>query len=152
MKYDNNKYYATGKRKTCCARVFLKKGNGAIIVNGMTINDYFSRLTARIVVQQPLNIINMLDFFDFYITVSGGGEMGQASAIRHGITKALIQYDEKLPQSGVVSSLENKNIISFQNFRKIFRGEGLVTRDSRKVERKKVGFRKARKRQQYSKR
>lgn len=152
MKYDVNKYYATGKRKTCCARVFLKKGIGNIVVNGLSIDDYFHRLTARIIVQQPLNLVNMLNQFDFYITVSGGGEMGQASAVRHGITKALIKYDESLCKDNVVLFSDEKELCSFQNLRKIFRKEGLVTRDSRKVERKKVGFRKARKRQQYSKR
>lgn len=150
MMYDVDRYYATGKRKTCCARVFLKKGCGSITINGFKIDDYFKRITARIVALQPLNLINMLSQFDFYITVNGGGEMGQASAVRHGITKALIKYDEQLLKNNL--SFEKKEEFSFQNFRKIFRNEGFVTRDSRKVERKKVGFRKARKRQQYSKR
>ncbi|QQG46892.1 MAG: 30S ribosomal protein S9 [Candidatus Azosocius agrarius] len=152
MKYDINSYYATGKRKTCCARVFLKKGTGVFIVNGVKIENYFTNLIACIIIKQPLSLVNMLNQFDFNITVYGGGLMGQASAIRHGITKALIKYDEKFLQDNDVLSLENNNVVFFQNYRKIFRKEGFVTRDSRKVERKKVGFRKARKRQQYSKR
>ena len=152
MENDINNFYATGKRKTCCARVFLKKGNGNFIVNGMDINEYFSQEIFRIIVQHPLNLVNMLDCFDFNITVHGGGIMGQANAVRHGITKVLIRYDEKFLKTDVVDFTNFTTKDSFQNLRKVFRKEGLVTRDSRKVERKKVGFRKARKKQQYSKR
>ena len=128
----------------------MKNGTGIFTINNVKIDDYFPRLVSRIIIQQPLNLVNMLNKFDFYITVRGGGIMGQANAIRHGITKALIKYDEEILNNNL--SLKNENFFIFQDFRKIFRKEGLVTRDSRKVERKKVGFRKARKKQQYSKR
>lgn len=124
--------YGTGRRKTATARVFLKAGSGAITVNNRSLDAYFARETSRMIVRQPLELIECTNKFDFYITVAGGGMSGQAGAIRHGITRALVQYDETLKSA--------------------LRQAGFVTRDSREVERKKVGLRKARKRPQYSKR
>lgn len=125
-------YYGTGRRKSCTARVFLRPGSGKINVNGKSLADYFSRDTARMISMQPFGATETTDKFDAFITVQGSGVMGQAGAIRHGITNALISYDEA--------------------FRAILRPLGYVTRDSRKVERKKVGLRKARKKEQFSKR
>lgn len=125
-------YYGTGRRKTATARVFLRSGTGNIIVNNRALDDFFGRKTARMIVRQPLVLVNMEDKFDVSITVRGGGITGQAGAIRHGLTRALIQYDETL--------------------RKPLREAGYVTRDAREVERKKVGYRKARRGTQYSKR
>jgi small subunit ribosomal protein S9 len=127
-----NQYYGTGRRKTSTARVFLKAGSGNIVINQRTITEYFGRETARMVVMQPLELVEMVGKFDMYITVKGGGISGQAGAIRHGITRALMEFDESL--------------------RPALRKAGFVTRDARKVERKKVGLHKARKRPQYSKR
>ena len=127
-----NQYYGTGRRKTSTARVFLKAGAGNIVINQRTITEYFGRETARMVVMQPLELVEMVGKFDMYITVKGGGISGQAGAIRHGITHALMEFDETL--------------------RPALRKAGFVTRDARKVERKKVGLHKARKRPQYSKR
>ena len=127
-----NQYYGTGRRKTSTARVFLKAGAGNIVINQRTITEYFGRETARMVVMQPLELVEMVGKFDMYITVKGGGISGQAGAIRHGITRALMEFDESL--------------------RPALRKAGFVTRDARKVERKKVGLHKARKRTQYSKR
>ncbi len=124
--------YSTGRRKTSSARVFLRRGTGNIVVNGRPLDEYFGRETGRMVVRQPLETINMANDFDIKVTVSGGGGTGQAGAIRHGITRALIEYDETL--------------------RRPLRVAGFVTRDAREVERKKVGLHKARKRPQYSKR
>ena len=124
--------YGTGRRKTSTARVFLRPGNGAISINNKSLDDFFGRETARMVVRQPLELTENVDKFDLYITVSGGGISGQAGAIRHGITRALIEYDDSL--------------------RSVLRQAGYVTRDAREVERKKVGLRKARKRPQFSKR
>lgn len=124
--------YGTGRRKTATARVFLKPGTGTISINGRSLDTYFGRETARMVVRQPLELVQALDKFDIYVTVAGGGGSGQAGAIRHGITRALMDHDETL--------------------RSTLRKAGFVTRDSREVERKKVGLRKARKRPQYSKR
>lgn len=125
-------YYSTGRRKSSTARVFLRPGNGQIMVNTRPVDEYFARETARMVVRQPLECVQMMGKFDIYITVAGGGGSGQAGAIRHGITRALIQYDETL--------------------RSDLRKAGFVTRDAREVERKKVGLHKARRAPQYSKR
>jgi small subunit ribosomal protein S9 len=127
-----NQYYGTGRRKSSSARVFLRPGTGNIVINKSSLEGYFSRDTARMVVLQALELVDMTEKFDLYITVSGGGTTGQAGAIRHGITRALMEFDESLrPQ---------------------LRKAGFVTRDARKVERKKVGLKKARKRPQFSKR
>ncbi len=124
--------YGTGRRKTSTARVFVTAGNGEITVNERTLDQYFGRETARMVVRQPLQVVDAVNRFNVYVTVRGGGGSGQAGAIRHGIARALVQYDEALRQP--------------------LRRAGFLTRDSREVERKKVGLRKARKRPQYSKR
>lgn len=126
------KNYGTGRRKTSTARVFLSKGTGNIVINGKSLEEYFGRETSRMVVRQPLELLDVANSYDLYITVSGGGINGQAGAIRHGITRALIEADET-----------NKPAL---------RAAGFVTRDAREVERKKLGLRKARKRPQYSKR
>ncbi len=125
-------YYGTGRRKSAKARVFMASGEGNIAVNKKPLDDYFGRETARMIVRQPLELVEMTDKFDFHVTVSGGGGFGQAGAIRHGITRALLEYDETLRPS--------------------LRTAGFVTRDARAVERKKVGLRKARKKPQFSKR
>ncbi len=124
--------YGTGRRKSSTARVFLKRGSGQITINNRTLEQYFGRETGRMIVRQPLETLKMVEDFDFNITVTGGGISGQAGAIRHGITRALMVYDESL--------------------RKPLRQAGFVTRDAREVERKKVGLHKSRKRPQYSKR
>ncbi|MFG1496029.1 30S ribosomal protein S9 [Saccharospirillum sp. HFRX-1] len=124
--------YGTGRRKTSAARVYLRPGNGDIRINKRSLEEYFGRETSRMIVRQPLELVEMTDKFDVVISVSGGGANGQAGAIRHGITRALIAYDE--------------------NLRKPLRAAGYVTRDARMVERKKIGLHKARKRPQYSKR
>lgn len=128
----------TGRRKTASARVFLRRGSGKIIVNGRKLDEYFSRETARMIVRQPLVSLNIQSQFDIYATVEGGGNSGQAGAIRHGVTRALISYDEEDGGSG--------------SWHSILRKAGFVTRDPRMVERKKVGLHKARKGAQYSKR
>ncbi len=125
-------YYATGRRKTSSARVFLTSGAGGIEVNGKPLDVFFGRKTAQMIVRQPLELLDMTGNIDLKVTVSGGGISGQAGAIRHGITRALIAYDETL--------------------RSPLRKAGFVTRDARKVERKKVGLRKARRATQFSKR
>ncbi|WZB63062.1 30S ribosomal protein S9 [Achromobacter xylosoxidans] len=124
--------YGTGSRKTSVARVFIKKGTGKIVVNGKPVDEFFARETVRMVVRQPLELTGHLESFDIKVNVHGGGETGQAGAVRHGITRALIDYDATL-----------KPALS---------QAGFVTRDAREVERKKVGFRKARRRKQFSKR
>src|SRR5690606_41138601 len=124
-------YYGTGRRKTSVARVFLKRGTGKFVVNGKPLDDYFARETGRMVVRQPLELTDNLQSFDIKVNVAGGGESGQAGAVRHGVTRALIDYDAALKPS--------------------LSGAGLVTRDAREVERKKVGFHKARRRKQFSK-
>ena len=124
--------YGTGRRKKSTARVFLRTGTGRISINGRSLPEYFGRETSRMVVMQPLELVEMTDKFDLNITVKGGGASGQAGAIRHGITRALVEYSE--------------------NLRSPLRKAGYVTRDSRMVERKKVGLHKARKRPQFSKR
>lgn len=128
----STQYYGTGRRKTSTARVYLQNGAGAITVNKRPLDTYFGRQVARMIVRQPLEVAEMVDKFDINISVSGGGSFGQAGAIRHGITRALLEYDE--------------------NLRTPLRAAGFVTRDAREVERKKVGLRKARKRPQFSKR
>ncbi|SVC75809.1 uncharacterized protein METZ01_LOCUS328663 [marine metagenome] len=125
-------YYGTGRRKSSTARVFMTQGTGEITVNRRPLDQYFGRETARMVVRQPLDVADLSSKVNIRATVIGGGSSGQAGAIRHGITRALLQYDETL--------------------RGPLRKAGFVTRDSREVERKKVGLRKARKRPQYSKR
>ena len=125
-------YYGTGRRKSSTARVFLTQGTGEITVNRRSLDQYFGRETARMIVRQPLELISMTDKFDINVTVSGGGTTGQAGAIRHGLTRALMKFDESLRPS--------------------LRKAGFVTRDAREVERKKVGLRKARRATQYSKR
>ena len=127
-----NSFYGTGRRKTSSARVYLRQGTGKVVINGRTLDEFFGRETGRMIVRQPLEAVQLLSNFDITVTVAGGGITGQAGAIRHGITRALIEYDETL--------------------RKPLRAAGFVTRDAREVERKKVGRRKARRGPQYSKR
>lgn len=124
--------YGTGRRKSAVARVFIKPGKGAIVINSKPIDEYFSRQTGRMIATQPLELTNNVNTFDIMVNIHGGGESGQAGAVRHGITRALIDYDATL-----------KTVLS---------KAGLVTRDAREVERKKVGLRKARRRKQFSKR
>lgn len=138
-------YYGTGRRKRCTARVFIRPGKGNIVINKRTLEEYFGRETARMVVRQPLEAVDVMGKFDIYVTVSGGGPSGQAGAIRHGITRALMDYDES--EDGGDSDGTGSD-----SFRRILRKAGYVTRDSRKVERKKVGLHKARKATQFSKR
>ncbi len=128
---DTN-FYGTGRRKTSTARVFLKPGSGTITVNNRPLDTFFGRKTAQMIVRQPLELLQLSDTFDINATVKGGGTTGQAGAIRHGLTRALMEYDESM--------------------RPALRKAGFVTRDAREVERKKVGLRKARRATQYSKR
>lgn len=128
----DNSYYGTGRRKSAIARVFMKRGSGNIVVNGKPVDEYFSRVTGRMIVRQPLELVEHTASFDILVNVAGGGESGQAGAVRHGITRALIEYDVALKPS--------------------LSKAGFVTRDAREVERKKVGFHKARRRKQFSKR
>ena len=125
-------FYGTGRRKSAVARVFMKRGSGSIVVNGKPVDEFFSRETGRMIVRQPLALVEQLNGFDIKVNVTGGGESGQAGAVRHGITRALIEYDAAL-----------KSALS---------KAGFVTRNAREVERKKVGFHKARRRKQFSKR
>jgi small subunit ribosomal protein S9 len=125
-------YYATGRRKSSTARVFMKLGSGNLTINTRSIEDYFGRETSRMVVRQPLELVEMLDKVDLNITVRGGGNNGQAGAIRHGISRALVEFDSELKTE--------------------LRKAGFITRDARAVERKKIGLHKARKRPQFSKR
>ena len=127
-----NYYYGTGRRKSSVARVFIKAGSGNIVVNGKAVDQYFARETGRMIVRQPLVLTERALTFDIMVNVNGGGETGQAGAVRHGITRALIEYDAELKSQ--------------------LKKAGLVTRDAREVERKKVGFHKARRRKQFSKR
>ena len=149
-------YYGTGRRKTSIARVFLRPGKGKIAINKRKIDDYFGRETLRMIVNQPLIATNTLGKFDVYATAEGGGPSGQAGAIRLGITRALINYDEATnPQTASASeekSEEESGAVKTLSFRRILRTAGFVTRDPRVVERKKVGRHKARKGPQYSKR
>jgi len=128
----DTQYYGTGRRKSSKARVFLRPGKGSIVVNQQPLDEYFGRETSRMVVRQPLELTENTEKFDAYVTVKGGGDTGQAGAIRLGITRALMEYDSELRPS--------------------LRAAGYVTRDARSVERKKVGLHKARKRPQFSKR
>ena len=132
MPATQQNHYGTGRRKTATARVYLKPGKGSITVNDRTLDEFFGRETGRMIVRQPLEAVNLMGTFDITVKVDGGGITGQAGAIRHGITRALIKHDESL--------------------RKALRAAGFVTRDAREVERKKVGRRKARRGPQYSKR
>ncbi len=125
-------YYGTGRRKSAVARVYLRPGKGKIVVNGKPVEQFFSRETGRMIVRQPLEVANHVATFDILVNVKGGGESGQAGAVRHGITRALINYDGELKPA--------------------LKKAGLVTRDAREVERKKVGLHKARRRKQFSKR
>lgn len=127
-----NYFYGTGRRKSAVARVFMKRGSGSFVVNGKPVDEFFTRVTGRMIVRQPLQLVEQLTGFDIMVNVGGGGESGQAGAVRHGITRALIEYDASL-----------KPTLS---------KAGFVTRDAREVERKKVGFHKARRRKQFSKR
>jgi small subunit ribosomal protein S9 len=127
-----NYYYGTGRRKNAIARVFIKPGKGGFMVNDKPVDEYFARETGRMIVRQPLVLTNRLDSIDILVNVQGGGESGQAGAVRHGITRALLEFDAGL--------------------RGMLKKAGLVTRDAREVERKKVGLRKARRRKQFSKR
>ena len=127
-----NNYYGTGRRKSAVARVFVKPGKGRFMVNDKSVNEYFGRETGQMVAQQALALINRVGDFDVMVNVHGGGESGQAGAVRHGLTRALIEFDPALKPA--------------------FSKAGLVTRDAREVERKKVGLHKARKRKQFSKR
>ena len=127
-----NLFYGTGRRKSAVARVFMKRGSGSIVINGKPIDEFFSRVTGRMIVRQPLELVEQTEGFDIMVNVSGGGESGQAGAVRHGITRALIEYDVTL-----------KPALS---------KAGFVTRDAREVERKKVGLHSARRRKQFSKR
>ncbi len=127
-----NYNYGTGRRKEAVARVFIKAGSGNIVVNGKPVDIFFSRETGRMIVRQPLVLTDSADRFDIMVNVTGGGESGQAGAVRHGITRALIDYDASLKPA--------------------LKAAGLVTRDARAVERKKVGLHKARRRKQFSKR
>ena len=127
-----NYYYGTGRRKSAVARVFMKRGSGNIVVNGKPLDEYFSRETGRMIVRQPLVLTGNVDKFDIMANVTGGGESGQAGALRHGITRALVDYNVELKGE--------------------LRGAGFITRDAREVERKKVGLRKARRAKQFSKR
>jgi small subunit ribosomal protein S9 len=129
---NDSQFYGTGRRKTSTARVFLKLGSGEITVNNRPLDRFFGRQTARMIVRQPLKVMDLNERFDVNVTVSGGGTTGQAGAIRHGLTRALMKYDE--------------------SFRQKLRKAGFVTRDAREVERKKVGLRKARRATQFSKR
>ena len=135
-------YYGTGRRKSSSARVFLKKGEGKITINGRDLDSYFGRVTFRNLVRQPLETLDSLTQFDVIATVSGGGNLGQAEAVRHGLSRALIQYDEADSAEGIGAN----------GFRRSLRRAGLVTRDARVTERKKFGLKKARKAEQYSKR
>jgi small subunit ribosomal protein S9 len=129
---SSTQYYGTGRRKTSTARVYLTNGKGAITINRRPLDGYFGREVARMIVKQPLELVEMVEKFDINVSVRGGGSFGQAGAIRHGITRALMQYDIDLKPT--------------------LRKAGFVTRDAREVERKKVGLRKARKKPQFSKR
>lgn len=137
-------YYGTGRRKSSSARVFMRPGKGEIKVNNRSLEEYFGRETSCMVIRQPLEAVDVLNKFDIYATVVGGGISGQAGAIRLGIARALVKYDEKDIPEGTEPLADS--------YRRKLRANGLLTRDSRRVERKKVGLHKARRATQYSKR
>lgn len=141
---ESKQYYGTGRRKSSTARVYMTAGSGQIVINNRVIEEYFGRETARLIVRQPFQALDLLGKFDIKVVVNGGGISGQAGAIRHGITRALIAYDEE-------DAAEERRLDP-ESIRRKLRIKGYVTRDSRSVERKKVGLRKARKATQYSKR
>lgn len=143
MTKSSKQHYGTGRRKTSRARVFLRPGNGGIVVNQLSLDKYFGRETARMIVRQPLIAVKAESQFDVFITVSGGGASGQAGAIRHGVTRALIAFEREINPAASETA---------DSWHRILRAAGFVTRDSRAVERKKVGHKKARKSEQYSKR
>ena len=148
-------YGGTGRRKTSTARVYLTKGKGHIVINKNTLDEYFGRKTARMIVRQPLEVTGLQDKFDITVTVSGGGSSGQAGAIRHAISRALLQYDEgdnKSKSSDSHTTNSEGSAAGALSLRKVLRQAGLLTRDARQVERKKVGRHGARKGTQYSKR
>ena len=144
MSAEMQQYYGTGRRKSSSARVFLRPGKGEIKINNRKLEDYFGRETSCMVIRQPLETVDLLSKFDIYATVVGGGISGQAGAIRLGIARALVVYDEK--------NLADDAEPDPDSFRRKLRARGLLTRDSRRVERKKVGLKKARRATQYSKR
>lgn len=144
MKSQMTQFYGTGRRKNSSARVFLRPGSGNIVINSRPINEYFVRETDCMIIRQPLEVVDMLSKFDILATVTGGGMSGQAGAVRLGIARALVAYDE----DGMAEDAEP----SETSFRKKLRREQLLTRDARRVERKKVGLRKARRATQFSKR
>ncbi len=144
MQKKIEQYYGTGRRKSSIARVFLRPGNGKIIINDLPIGEYFSIKTASMLVNQPFEAVELIGHFDVYATVKGGGTSGQAGAIRLGIARALVQFDE---QDLIVGG-----VVSMDSMRRKLRTRNLLTRDSRRVERKKVGLHKARRATQYSKR
>lgn len=150
MAQAQKKLYGTGRRKTATARVFLKSGKGTIIINDRTLDEYFGRETARMIVRQPLEATELQTKFDITVTVAGGGINGQAGAIRHGISRALVQYEEGDDKGG--KGGEDTSGTGGGPIRKALRKAGYITRDAREVERKKVGRHKARKGTQYSKR
>lgn len=141
---QTQQYYGTGRRKSSTARVFLRKGKGQITVNDRPLDEYFGRPTACMVVRQPLETVDLLNKFDIFVTVKGGGITGQAGAIRLGLSRALVNYDE----DGLAEDAEPNP----ESLRRKLREKGLLTRDSRRVERKKVGLAKARRAKQFSKR
>ncbi len=141
---DRQNFYGTGRRKSSIARVFLRPGKGEIVINKRALEEYFGRETASMIVRQPLETVDMLGKFDIYATVEGGGISGQAGAVRLGIARALVEYDEK--------DMTQDEEINLDSFRRKLRKRGLLTRDSRKVERKKVGLHGARRATQFSKR
>ena len=141
---EQQQYYGTGRRKSSSARVFMRPGKGEITINNRLLEEYFGRETSCMVIRQPLETVDMMNKFDIFVTVVGGGVSGQAGAVRLGIARALVKYDENdLPEDEEPSA---------DSFRRKLRARGLLTRDSRRVERKKVGLHKARRATQYSKR
>lgn len=145
MSAEKKHYYGTGRRKSSTARVFARPGKGEIVVNGQSLDEYFGRKTARMVVRQPLEHLDCSEQFDWYITVMGGGISGQSGAIRLGISRALVSYDEE-------GQTAEENAARANSWRRRLREKSYLTRDSREVERKKVGLSKARRAKQFSKR